>query len=69
MKSNTPMLLKAHIHTPAMVEIILITLCLFLSMIVLTYEIVMTVKKFSTDKIVGDKKSVGQQSVTHSNLQ
>ena len=68
MKSNTPMLVKAHIHVPAMVEIVLIALCVFVSMLVLTYEIVQMVKKFKESKTVGEEK-MPIQGPTKMNLQ
>ena len=69
MKSNTPMLLKAHIHTPAIVEIVLITICLFLSMGVLTYEIVKLVMKYKADKTIVEEAKPINQTATHPNLQ
>lgn len=63
------MLLKAHIHTPAIIEIVLIAICLFLSMGVLTYELVKLVMKYKADKsIVEEGKPINRNPI-NPNLQ
>jgi phage shock protein PspC (stress-responsive transcriptional regulator) len=39
MKSNTPLSIKAFIFTPAIIELILISVCIIVSGAVLAYEI------------------------------
>lgn len=50
MKYSTPIELKAKIHTPAIIELILIVLSLFVSFLVLLYELYLFIVKLRTQK-------------------
>jgi hypothetical protein len=52
MKSNTPLLIKAHLHSLALLEIIMIALCVFMSMSVLAYEVYKIILKFKKQKAI-----------------
>lgn len=66
MKSNTPMIVKAHIHTPAIIEIVMITLCVFMGLGVLVKEIWRIIRKFKSGRVVKDGPDHGRR---RSNIQ
>lgn len=47
MKSNTPLPQKSHIHTPAIVMLIFVTISVIFSILVIFYEIFMKVKELA----------------------
>jgi hypothetical protein len=57
MKSNTSMDIKLFIYTPAIIEFVLIAICISFSLVVLSYEIYQVLRKIIFNKRVSESKT------------